>query len=63
MLYYITTDKLHLDKIQKFLGSVLFFLSFFRMKLILLFSKDPLNWSKVTVKTFTMLQKISILNK
>ncbi len=29
MLYYITNDKLHSDKIQKFLGSVLFFLSFF----------------------------------
>ncbi len=28
-----------------------------------LFSKDALNWSKVTVKTFIMLQKISISNK
>ncbi len=30
---------------------------------ILLFSKDALNWSKVTVKAFIMLQKISISNK
>ncbi len=30
---------------------------------ILLFSKDAVNQSKVTVKTFRMLQKISILNK
>ncbi len=29
---------------------------------IVLFSKDALNWSKVTVKTFIMLQKISISN-
>ncbi len=29
----------------------------------LLFIKDALNQSKVTVKTFIMLQKISILNK
>ncbi len=32
-------------------------------KLILLFSKDALNWSKVTVKTFIMLQKNYISNK
>ncbi len=32
-------------------------------KLILLFSKDALNWSKVTVKTLIMLQKVSISNK
>ncbi len=31
--------------------------------IILLFSKDALNQSKVIVKTFRMLQKISILNK
>ncbi len=37
------------------------FVCFFK-KLKLLFSKDTLNWSKVTVKTF-MLQKISISNK
>ncbi len=29
----------------------------------LLFSKDALNWSKVTVKIFIILQKISISNK
>ncbi len=29
-------------------------------KWILLFSKDTLNWSTVTVKTFKMLQKVSI---
>ncbi len=34
----------------------------FWKKLILRFSKNALNWSKVTVKTF-MLQKISISNK
>ena len=33
-------------------------LSIFLKKLILLFSKNALNWSKVTVKTFIMLQKI-----
>ncbi len=32
-------------------------------KHILLISKDALNWLKVTVKTFKMLQKICILNK
>ncbi len=32
-------------------------------KLILLFIKDALKWEKVTVKTFIMLQKISISNK
>ncbi len=31
-------------------------------KEILLFSKGTLNWSKVTVKTFIMLQKICISN-
>ncbi len=30
---------------------------------MLLFSKEILNWSKVTVKTFIVLQKISVLNK
>ncbi len=35
----------------------------FLKKWILLFSIDALNWSKVTVKTFTMLQKILIENK
>ncbi len=39
-------------------------LNFFLKKLILLLSKDALNWSKVTGKTFIMLQKlISISNK
>ncbi len=33
------------------------------MKVIPLFSKHAFNWSKVTVKTFIMLQKIFILNK
>ncbi len=33
------------------------------MKSILLFSKDVLNWSKVTVKTFIMSQNNYILNK
>ncbi len=32
-------------------------------KLVILFSEDAFNWSKVTVKTFVMLQKISISNK
>ncbi len=32
-------------------------------KLMLLFSKDTTNWSKVTVKTFIMLEKIYISNK
>ncbi len=36
---------------------------FFFNKLILLFSKGALNGSEVPVKTFLMLQKISILNK
>jgi len=40
----------------KRLGSARFF--FKEEKLILLFSKKPLNWSKVTVKTSIMLQKI-----
>ncbi len=30
-------------------------------KLILLFSKDALSWSKVTIKTFIMVQNIYIL--
>ncbi len=34
-----------------------------RKKLILLFIKEALNWSKVTAKTFIMLEKISISNK
>jgi len=34
-----------------------------RNKLIVLFSKDTLNVSNVTVKTFTLLQNISISNK
>ncbi len=42
------------SQVQKF-GSVRFFLK----KLILLFSKGPLNWSNVIVNTFIMLQKIS----
>ncbi len=33
------------------------------MKSIILFSNDALNWSKVTVTNFTLLRKISILNK
>ncbi len=32
-------------------------------QLILLFSKDALYWSKVTIKTFVMLQETSISNK
>ncbi len=32
-------------------------------KLTLVFSKDALNWSKMTVKTFIMLQEISISNQ
>ncbi len=39
------------------------FFRFFWKKSILLFSKDTLNCSKVTVKTFIMLQKISVSNK
>ncbi len=35
---------------------------FFPRKLILLFSKNALNWSKVTVKTLIMLQMIYISN-
>ncbi len=34
----------------------------FLNKLILLFSKDALKWSKVTVKILILLQRISILN-
>jgi len=44
----------------KCLKSVRFFI--FLRELILLFNRDALNWSKVTVKTFIMLQKISISN-
>ncbi len=32
----------------------------FLKKLILLFSKDVLNWSKETVKTFIMLQILNV---
>ncbi len=35
----------------------------FHKKFILLFIKDALNWSKVTVKTFIVSQNISISNK
>ncbi len=35
----------------------------FIIKLILLFRRDALNWSKVSVKTFLMLQNLSISNK
>ncbi len=38
-------------------------LKYFLKKFIFLFSNDSLNWSKVTVKTCIMLQKISILIK
>ncbi len=37
--------------------------SFFDINYIFLFCTDALNWSKVTVKTFIMLQNISISNK
>ncbi len=36
---------------------------FIIIKLIVLFNKDELNWSKVTVMTFIMLLKILISNK
>ncbi len=36
--------------------------SFLLKKLILLFRKGTINWSKVMVKTFTLLQNVSILN-
>ncbi len=49
--------------VQKFGGSNIFLCVFFWKRLILFFSKDALNLSKVTVNTFIMLQKISILNK
>jgi len=39
------------------------FFFFFLNKWPLLFSKDTLNWSKVTVKAFMMLQKVSVSNK
>ncbi len=45
----------------KSLASVVFF--FFFKKFIFLSIKDALNWSIVTIKTFIMLQKISILNR
>ncbi len=32
-------------------------------KLVILVREDAFSWSKVTVKTFVMLQKISISNK
>ncbi len=38
-------------------------LDLYNSKLILLFSKDALNWSKVMIKTFIMLQIISISDK
>ncbi len=34
-----------------------------KKKLILVFIKDALNWSKVTVNTFITLQKISVSNE
>ncbi len=48
--------------IKAFAGSARF-LSFFLKTIVLLFIKDALNCSKVTVMTFIMLQKISISNK
>ncbi len=49
-------------KMCQYLGSV-WLLFFFWNTLILLFSKDAFNWIKVTVKTFTMLQNMSISNQ
>ncbi len=49
--------------IQKLGVSYIFFGGGGGGRLILLFSKDALNWSKVMIKTFIMLQKISISDK
>ncbi len=60
--------------IQKLGVSIIFFFFFFfwgggggiyimLYKIILLFTKEALNWSKVMIKTFIMLQKISISDK
>ncbi len=45
--------------VQKFEITVILFLK----KLILLFSKDSFNCSKVTIKMFTLFKKIQFLNK
>ncbi len=49
------TTKLY-NAVQKFGVSGIFVLK----EIIILFSKDAFNWSKVTVKTFILLQKIYI---
>ncbi len=46
----------------KFGVSAFFILFFYFFKLILLFSKDALNQSKLTANIFIILQKISISN-
>lgn len=46
------------DAVLKIRGAVQFF--FPQKKLIILFCNDVLKWIKVTVKTFIMLQTISI---
>ncbi len=51
------TIKLFITVVLLLVLQQLFFLRFFWKKSILLFSKDTLNCSKVTVKTFIMLQK------
>ncbi len=51
----------HLSEIKSFCNIIHY--HFLRNKLILLFIKDALNWSKVMINTFIMLQKISISDK
>ncbi len=52
-----------MDVQLKGLGSVRCFIDLFSKKLMLLCGKDVLNCFKVSVNTFIMLQKVSVLNR
>ncbi len=59
-----TNFSLKYTTVQRFgISKIFFFWKRERKKQTLLFSRDALNWSKVTAKTFITLQKISVSNK